>query len=60
MLADDLKLNLPIYSSDDNVRLQSDSDKFYTWCSSYGLSVNVNKMFINLVYTLKHKYKIPI
>lgn len=56
MLTDDLKLYLPIYSSGDNVRLQSDSDKFYTWCSSNnGLSVNVNKIFINLVYTLKHK-----
>jgi len=47
MLADGLKLYLTIlYSSGaDIASLQSDSDKFYTWCSSNNsLNVNVNKI----------------
>jgi len=43
IFADDLKLYLPIYSIDDCVKLQSDLDRFYSCCTTNGLSVNAEK-----------------
>jgi len=43
MLADDLKLYMPIYSHEDCLKLQADLDDFCLWCSLNGLNVNAEK-----------------
>lgn len=43
MFADNLKLYLPIFSTDDCVKLQYDPNQFYSWCIKDGLSVMAEK-----------------
>lgn len=41
MFADDITHNTPFYSVDDCVKLPTDLDTFYSWCSVSGLSISV-------------------
>jgi hypothetical protein len=62
IFADDLKLNLLLYSIDGCAKLQSDFNRFYSWCTTNGLSVSAEKCsqitFSRLKLNLKFNYTI--
>ena len=41
--ADDAKFCISVSKIDDCIKLQTAADKFFSWCSSFGLELNINK-----------------